>query len=695
MLNLVSVLFMAALETQAPQTPPVDNTEAELLALLNTPVSGASKREQRLIDSPQAIEVLTGEEIRQMGIFRLQDALKLMTGIDIIEADNGFSVVGMRGVMQQGQPRTVQVLIDGVPLYNAYASSIDLNNLPISIDMIDRVEVVRGPSSTLYGANAVVGVIAITSRKAGEGIHGAARAARADKQTSRWAATMDGGTHSWGFSAGFQGASLGNSGQNVYMVGDTAHQMPYPMSDGGFPNPSHQFSGLAKAEFRNEHSSLWFSAGDASKVLGQSQEILSRRFEVRTFLAGWHETWSDRFSTEVRLHQTRDLFYFHMEDSLADGYSTLRQALGLSAVDIAGNYNFGDSTTSQAEIQANWDPSQDLHFVAGLDTREVKATEVLFLGLENDDKETASGAFLAMDWTFTPRWTLSMGARVENETLGGSRTSPRFTLVWAPTATSVIRAGYYTSTRSPQLTEERVNYVFPSIPDPVNHPYDVAVSTISPNPNLDPEKTAMFELGYRQSIGPATVDLTVYRLTLRGQISQVNLQTSVLPGMTEAAAQFQNVGDATNKGAELALTYALEKNWKIGLSGRYLDYSRNDPGTGPSQLGSSFSYAPKTLLTAWTRFARGAFSGYLDLQRVDSCDVEALSANGVTQFGSRPSHLQADAQFNYEFFPGFTGGVYARNAAREFTPQGATGPDRPTYFQSARRELGVTLGYRF
>jgi outer membrane receptor for ferrienterochelin and colicin len=81
------------------------------MALLDTPASGASKREQKPIDSPQAVEVVTGDDLRAMGITRLQDALKTLTRFDCLEA-----VIGMRGIMQGGQPRTVQMLLDGVPM---------------------------------------------------------------------------------------------------------------------------------------------------------------------------------------------------------------------------------------------------------------------------------------------------------------------------------------------------------------------------------------------------------------------------------------------------------------------------------------------------------------------------------------------------------------------------------------------------
>ena len=72
---LALITIAAAGLPLAAQSPSDESLAQELLELLNTPVKGASKREQRLMDSPQAIEVVTGEELRIMGIHRLQDAL--------------------------------------------------------------------------------------------------------------------------------------------------------------------------------------------------------------------------------------------------------------------------------------------------------------------------------------------------------------------------------------------------------------------------------------------------------------------------------------------------------------------------------------------------------------------------------------------------------------------------------------------
>lgn len=708
-LRCLSALLALGLPIMA-QAPDSDTLELDLFELLNTHVVSASKREQKLINSPQAIEVLTGDEIRQMGIFRIQDALKLMTGVDIVEADNEFSVVGMRGVMQQGQPRTVQVLIDGVPLYNAFASSVDINNLPLPIDLIDRVEVVRGPSSTLYGANAVVGVITITTKKVGVGTNLGARGAKADKGTSRWSTTLDAGNGSFGVTAGYQGASFGNSNRTAAEVG---HYVGEPLftkiTDGQvfrdssrfdhYIDASHQSAGFARFDWKNDHTSLWASAGEGFKKLGTSQDLLNRNYDTKAFLFGWRETWASSFATEVRLHQTRTTFQFHIKDESAKRYNQLRVGLGGTPLDISGNYTFCDITTSQAEVQANLDLSQDLHFVLGADFRKVDAKKAVFLGLNKDETNKASGAFVSMDWTFLEAWTLSLGVRGEKEDLGGSRTSPRATLVWTPSTANVLRLGYFTSTRSPQLTEQKVNYFYAY---QTESPSNTLATHIIPNELLKPEKSDNIELGYRQSIGAVTVDLTLYQMKIKDQITQSYFTTLyLLPGpnsVPESNYQYQNKGRATNKGAELALTWAVQKGWKVGLNGRALKYTQDDLTikTGkPDSWKGEFSYAPKNVVTAWTRFNKGGFSGYLDVQRVSDTHVEALTATSKPAYDERPAYVQCDVQLGYEFVKGVSLSLYGRNAAREFTFQGATGPDRPSLYQVQRREMGAVLSFHF
>lgn len=665
------------------QAPPSDDALAqELLELLNTPVRGASKREQRLMDSPQAIEVITGDDLRVMGVHRLQDALKLLTSIDLLESDLGYSAVGLRGVMQEGQPRTVQVLIDGVPLYVPLGGALDVNNLPVALDLVDRIEVVRGPSSTLYGANAVVGVIAITTRKAGPGLHGGAQLAGLEKSSVRGRTHLGWAGEGFGFSAGYQGASFGNSGIRTHRVGFTG-PTDWVIFDGKDEpghqtDKAHQSQASARLDWSAGESRFWFTAGQAYKKLsppGLPPVTYSnyRFYQTDTLLLGWGHSWSPDFSTEVRLHR--------MRNQVGGGPSPLVAAVTQDP-GWTEEYVWGDLTSDQLDVQANWNPTAKLHFVFGADTRRIDVEPSLMQGITEALRETASGAFASLDWDTSADTALSLGFRVENETLGGSRVSPRVAFVWRPTPASVLRVAYLTSTRSPQVLEQRINFAahFPVSPFPV-------VYRILPNPGLKPEETENLEVGYRHQFGPITLDATVYHMKLSDLIGQVTVAAG-----PPVDTRFENTGDATNTGAELALTWQAAKGWTVGFNAAYVDFQR-DEALPP--LGKDFAYTVPFKANLWTRFTAGRFAGFLSLQQVGATDVEALQVYGAPLFDDRDAFLQVNARLGYEVLKGLTVGFYAQNAAREHTLQGASGPDRPVYYYAARREAGLTLEYRF
>jgi len=263
--------------------------------------------------------------------------------------------------------------------------------------------------------------------------------------------------------------------------------------------------------------------------------------------------------------------------------------------------------------------------------------------------------------------------------------------------------------------EQQTNYDFPfsnTLDSNSNPPLNLVMCRIIPNSQLGPEKTNNFELGYRQGMGPLTLDLTLYRMKISDQITQVvtGIQNQTiqiptgLPSPYPAYVpetvpiyinQFQNRGNATNTGIEAALTWAVQKNWTAGLNGRYLHYTQDDSSNGAAALHGEFSYAPKHTVTAWTRFSHGPWSGYLDVQHVGATQVEALMATGINAIEDRPAYFQGDVQGQFEIVKGLKLGVYARNAARPFTAQGASGPERPPVYQFQRRELGASLTYRF
>lgn len=703
------------------QTPP-PSLDDELLALLNTPVQGASKREQRLIDSPQAIELITGDELRQMGVYRLQDALKLMTSVDLLEADNGYSVVGLRGVMQEGQPRTIQVLIDGVPQYSAIGATIDISNLPVPIDLIDKVEVVRGPSSTLYGANAVTGVIAITTRHPEKGLTGSARISLGDKRTTRGGLSLLLGDGQWGVSAGYQGYSMGASGFETHYLGRPTSLRSYldqPTSGSTSANPwigsdaGHGSQAMARGHYTAKDTSVWFSAGRSDKWYGPEGYFNYRTAARTTVLAGWRQAWAKDFSTELRIHQFKSENHLSASPYLATAFED---------PGFLADYTWAEMKVTQAELQANWTLAQDFFLVFGADTRKIETGKTRFIGLAKGAEETASGGFAALDWKARPDLSVSVGVRTENESLGGSRSSPRLALVWNPSPSSAVRAGYYTSTRSPQILEQRVDVslfsgmFYPTLNNPL--PPNIPIySQLLPNAALKPEKTTNVELGYRQAFGPLTVDLTVYQMKFSELITQVALAPVVQPGTTipplpppftgttyatrlNLPKIFQNAGDATNTGAEVALTWIIRKGWSAGANMTLLSFTKDQlPAPDPTQDAfvstDEFAYTVRKRGNLWLRVQEGKFTGYLAVQAVGGTMTEALSVSASPTFEPRDHFVQWHANAAYEVWPGLSLGAYVRNGAKAFTLQGATGPERQTPYQAMRGELGGTLSYRF
>ena len=130
-------------------------------------ISTASRREQLLTESPVAIDVITKEEITTSGVTEIWDLLRFRVGMDVLDARAGD---GNRGIVSvRGFPReyvnNLQVLVDGRSVFSGYSGGVYWPQLPVQIQDIERIEIVRGPNAALYGTNAGLGVIQIFTKK--------------------------------------------------------------------------------------------------------------------------------------------------------------------------------------------------------------------------------------------------------------------------------------------------------------------------------------------------------------------------------------------------------------------------------------------------------------------------------------------------------------------------------------------------
>jgi len=161
--------FPVGIETwgQAQQTTPRDLTSTSIEDLVNVEVTSVSKKEQKLSKTAAAIFVITQEDIRRSGATNIPDLLRMVPGLDVEQINGSTWAVGSRGFSQQFANK-LQVTVDGRSIYSSDFSGVLWDTVDLPLPDIERIEVIRGPGGSIWGANAVTGVISIFTKKASE-----------------------------------------------------------------------------------------------------------------------------------------------------------------------------------------------------------------------------------------------------------------------------------------------------------------------------------------------------------------------------------------------------------------------------------------------------------------------------------------------------------------------------------------------
>lgn len=162
-LMLVLTLALPAFGQQSQ----VDLTKESLENLMNMEVTSVSKREQKLSRTASAIFVITAEDIRQSGATNIPDLLRMVPGVQVAQMDSNTWAITVRGFNGE-YADDLLVLIDGRTVYSPVFAGVFWNVQNVPLENIERIEVIRGPGATVWGANAVNGVINIITKKSAD-----------------------------------------------------------------------------------------------------------------------------------------------------------------------------------------------------------------------------------------------------------------------------------------------------------------------------------------------------------------------------------------------------------------------------------------------------------------------------------------------------------------------------------------------
>ena len=169
-----------------------DLSQIPIEDLMNIQVTSVSKTEQKLSQAAAAIFVITQEEIRRSGAMNIPDLLRMVPGMDVSQISANDWAVSARGFNQQFSNKLL-VLIDGRAVYTPLLGGVNWDTQDVPLEDIDRIEVIRGPGATLWGANAVNGVINVVTKRAAD-TQGALVTAGGGTQRQAFGTAQFGGT---------------------------------------------------------------------------------------------------------------------------------------------------------------------------------------------------------------------------------------------------------------------------------------------------------------------------------------------------------------------------------------------------------------------------------------------------------------------------------------------------------------------
>ena len=191
---LVLVMTMAPARAGSLEQPGgqvQDLKRLSLEELLQIDVTTVSRESERRIDAPAAVSVITGEDIRRYGVDTLADALRLADSVSVARFNGGSWAIATRGFSAITNNKLL-VMIDGRSVYTPLFGGVFWEAQHVILPDLDRIEIIRGPAGTLWGPNAVNGVINIITKRASDSQGALARGVVGSRERAHVAARYGG-----------------------------------------------------------------------------------------------------------------------------------------------------------------------------------------------------------------------------------------------------------------------------------------------------------------------------------------------------------------------------------------------------------------------------------------------------------------------------------------------------------------------
>lgn len=462
-----------------------DLFEMSLEELMETKIYSVSKKEEKLFDAPSAAYVITQEDIRRLGFTSIPEALRIVPGVQVARINTNNWAISIRGFNSQFSNKLL-VLMDGRVLYNPLFAGVYWDVQDTLIEDIDRIEVIRGPGGTLWGSNAVNGVINIITKNS--------------KQTQGVLLTGGGGNEEQGFGSARYGGTLAN-GLTYRLYGKYFNRDDFRALGGGQANDSwDSFRGGFRTDWDvTNKDSITFQGdlyeGDidatTTTLTSFAPPFLSTRntetnVQGLNLLARWKHILSEvsEIICQVYYDRTeRETVDFNTTSDTAD-IEIQHNFLFLDRHSISwgGGYRYAEDESGSSTFAA-FDPDQrGLHLATAFIQDEIELLE----------KELY----------------LTLGSKFEHNDFTGFEVQPSGKLTWLPNDRYTLWGSVSRAVRTPSRVEHDIRVNLGGISAPTGPP---VILSFFGDENFDSEEVISYETGARAKINETVlVDVTAF-----------------------------------------------------------------------------------------------------------------------------------------------------------------------------------------
>lgn len=551
--------------------------EMNIQELMDVDVTSASKSAKPLSETSAAVTVVSQEDIRRSGANSIPDVLRFVPGLQVAQMTNNQWSVSARGFGGIYSNKLL-VMVDGRSIYNPVYGGVYWDQQNLMLQDIERIEVVRGPGATLWGANAVNGIINIISKRA------------ADTQGGLLAG--GGGNQETGFGAARYGGQIGdNAYYRVYAKHNTRDNFdkisdPSPLPFGRFASErfenrdNNDRSQDSRGGFRLDWDA---SAQDSTTFQGDFyQGGQDRRSFVPMFQAPGIQTLDDtvQISGENLLGRWKHRFDSDLSTETQVYWDHYRRTAALTGIEDVHTYDL--------DSQLNYRLNDWNDMVAGGGYRyisdDLSASDVVFYRPQSR-KISNFNVFIQDNITLIPdTLDFTAGVKYEHNGYSGSQAQPSGRLMWKINEEQRAWAAVSHATRSAVRTDQNLNinfarFQFPGSCNapvffPPGQPLQNCEFRITGIPQFGSEKEDSFELGYRFTPSRDwSVDLTGFYNRYSDLTTKETGSVFLSDGQNGTFYRpysYGQYGSAETLGAEASANWQVTRDWRLSANYSYL-----------------------------------------------------------------------------------------------------------------------------